>query len=264
MSAPTPLDLAHAAMEAAPADDAARLRFYERLAASELFLMLAQEAVGDEQISPEVFDLGEARYVLVFDREDRLAEFAGQVVPYVALSGRVLSGMLAGEGLGLGVNLEVAPSAILLPESAVTWLHETLGHLPDEVEATIAQVHPPTGLPEALITAIDSKLATAMGLAQCAYLVGTTDDAGKRGHLLGFLGAIPEAQDALARAAAEALTFSGLEAGAMDVGFFRASDPMARRMETAGLRFDLPQLQARAPTAVIPPGSDPETPPKLR
>ncbi len=46
----TPLDTAHAAMEAAPADDAARLRFYERLADSEMFLLLSEE-VPDSHIT---------------------------------------------------------------------------------------------------------------------------------------------------------------------------------------------------------------------
>ena len=44
MTEETPLDAAHAAMEAAPEDDAARLRFYERLADSELFLLLRRGA----------------------------------------------------------------------------------------------------------------------------------------------------------------------------------------------------------------------------
>ncbi len=39
MSEQTPLDRAHAAMEAMPQDDAARLRFFERLADVELFLL---------------------------------------------------------------------------------------------------------------------------------------------------------------------------------------------------------------------------------
>ena len=47
MTEMTPLDTVHAAMEAAPQDDAARLRFYERLADSELFLLLTEEAQGD-------------------------------------------------------------------------------------------------------------------------------------------------------------------------------------------------------------------------
>ena len=40
MSEATPIDTAHAAMEAAPEDGALRLRFYERISDSELFLML--------------------------------------------------------------------------------------------------------------------------------------------------------------------------------------------------------------------------------
>lgn len=264
MSEATILDQAHAAMEAAPEDGAARMRFYERLAESELFLMLAEEAPEGDQISPDLFEVGDARYVLVFDREERLAAFAGQVVPYVALSGRVIAGMLSGQGIGLGVNLDVAPSAILLPQTALAWLNDTLGNSPDEVEAAIAEVHPPAGLPEHLITAIDGKLATAMGLAQSAYLVGITYQSGARGHLLGFVGAVPEAQEALARAAAEALTFSGIEAGAMDVGFFQVTDPVTAQMDTVGLRFDLPQLQETRVQTVSTPGGDPEKPPRLR
>ena len=74
MTDPTPLDLAHAAMEAAPEDDAARLRFYERLADGEVFLLLAGAPEG-ENVEPELFDVADARFVLVFDREERLARF---------------------------------------------------------------------------------------------------------------------------------------------------------------------------------------------
>ncbi|MDW3224743.1 MAG: SseB family protein [Paracoccaceae bacterium] len=264
MNERTPLDDAHAMMEAAPDDDTARLRYFERLAESELFLMLAADAAGGNQVTPELFEVNDARYVLVFDREERLAHFAERPAPYVALSGRVIAGMLAAQGIGLGVNLDVAPSAILLPATAVDWLNSTLGNTPDEIEATFAQVHPPTGLPENLISAIDGKLATAMGLAKCAYLIGVTYDTGARGHVLGFVDAVAEAQDALASAAAEALTFSGIEAGAMDVGFFRAGDPLTSRMAKVGLRFDLPQFQEAASPAIPAPGSDPSKPPKLR
>ena len=44
MSDTTVLDLAHMAMEAAPEDDTARLRFFERVADSELFLLLDADA----------------------------------------------------------------------------------------------------------------------------------------------------------------------------------------------------------------------------
>ncbi|WP_299137971.1 SseB family protein [uncultured Tateyamaria sp.] len=259
----TALDLAHAAMQAAPEDDALRLRFFERLGDAELFLLLEAEAEGD-QVTPQVFDPGTGPLVLVFDREDRLASFAGAAADYAALSGRIVAGLLAEQGLGLGLNLDVAPSSFLLDADGVRWLAQTLDNAPDTVEARLAEVTAPTGLPDALIAALDTKLATATGLAQMAYLVGTADTEGKRGHMLALVGATPGAQEALARAAAEALTFSGIEAGAMDVGFFDANDPVTERLARVGLRFDLPQpapTTAPEPTA---PGSDPNRPPRLR
>lgn len=263
MTDETALDLAHAAMEAAPEDDAVRLRFYERLADSELFLLLSKEAEGDN-IAPELFDVADGRFALVFDREERLAEFTGRPAPYAALSGRVLTAMMAGQGIGLGVNLEVAPSAILIPAEALGWLASTLGNAPDEVEAAVSEVHPPKGLPETLITALDQKLATAAGFAHAAYLVGVTYSDGGRGHMLAFVDAKDAAQTALAKAASEALTFSGIEAGAMDVAFFASSDPVAASLAKSGLRFDLPEPQDRAEVIRAAPGSDPDAPPILR
>lgn len=263
MSEATPLDLAHDAMQAAPQDEAVRMRFYERLADAELFILLEKEAQG-ERIAPETFETAGASYVLVFDTEARLAQFVGRVAPYAALSGRVIATMLAGQGIGLAVNPEVAPSSILIPDDAVGWLAETLSQTPDEVEAKIEAFSAPTGLPESLITALDAKLSTAAGLARMAYLVGVTYESGARSHMLGFVGAQPEAQGALAKAVGEALTFSGIQAGALDVGFFEASDVVAAKLARAGLRFDLPEIVAPAEYIPVAPGSDPAKPPKLR
>ena len=224
----TPLDLAHAAMEAAPEDDRARLRFYERLADAELFLLLSDEATG-ETIKPEVFELQDASFVLVFDTEERLATFVGKPAPFAALSGRMIAQMLAPSGIGMGVNLEVAPSSILIPPSAVTWLVETLDNAPDEVEQKLSEVTAPAGLPEVLIEALDTKLSTAMGLARWAYLVGTVSETGGRGHMLGFVGAIPEAQDALAKAVD--LHVQLFVAQSPGIGFW--SDETVRTLEVA-------------------------------
>lgn len=261
MAEMTALDRAHGAMTAAPEDDAARLRFYERLADSELFLLLAAEPQGDN-LEPELFEVEGGRFMLVFDREERLAEFTGQIAPYAALSGRAVSSMLAGQGIGLGLNLGVAPSEMLLPAEAVDWLAATLAHRPSEVEARPEEVLAPHGLPEVLLTALDAKLATAAGLARMAYLVAVRYEGNRPGHLLAFVDAAEGAEHALANAAGEALTFSGLEAGEMDVGFFAASDPIAARLAKVGLRFDLPEPEhSDGPAA---PGMDPRKPPRLR
>lgn len=257
----TPLDTAAIALET-EGTDAARLRFFERIADAELFVLLAEEAKGD-QITPRLFPVEGDTFVLAFDLPERLSAFAEGPAPYAALSGRLLAQMLAGEGFGLGLNLEVAPSSQLLEPQAIAWLADTLANAPAETQATPDTIAPPTGLPETLITALDTKLAMAEGLARSAYLVAVTYENAQKTHLLGFVGALPEAEPSLARAVSEALVFSGIEAGALDVGFFRAADPIMPLMAKHGLRFDLPQ-PATPQTPGANPGMDPDRPPKLR
>lgn len=257
----TPLDAAHAAMTAAPDDDTLRLRFFERLVDAELFLLL-DDGEDEEFAAPRLFETPEGEFMLAFDREYRLADFAGPGAPYAALSGRSLMAELAGQGVSLGLNLDVAPSAMLLPPDAVDWLANTLANRATEAEARITAIAPPRGLPPEVLTALDTKLATAMGLAQAAFLVTATYDTGAKNHLLAFLGALPGAETALTEAVAEALTFSGLDAAALDVMFPREDSPLIPSLARRGLRFDLPQPVAPAPRAA--PGSDPDRPPKLR
>lgn len=257
----TDLDQAHATMDAAPEDDAARLQFYERLADTELFMLLGEEASSD-QVTPELFEIEDQRFALVFDREERLSEFVGRAAPYAGLPGRTLVNMLSGQAIGLALNLEVAPSAMLIPAEAVDWLVATLAHSPDETEARLTEVSAPGGLPEAVVTGLDRKLAIAAGLARFAYLAAATYEDGARGHVLAFVDAVEGAEKALASAASEALTFSGIEAGVMDVLFVRASDPLAAHLAKVGLRFDLPEPEK--PHVPGAPGMDPKAPPKLR
>lgn len=254
----TPLDSAHAAMEAAPDSDAARLGFYERLADSELYLLLDTEP-DSEDISPTIYDLSDGRFALAFDREDRLTAFTEGPAPYAAMSGRTIARMLAGHDIGLGLNLGVAPSAFLIPAGAISWLNDTLGAKPAETEARPETIAPPAGLPERLIAGLDTKLATAEGLARMACLVAVTYPGNRPGHLLGFIDPVPGAETALAQSISEALVFSGLDAGELDVAFFAASNPISAQLVKHGLRFDLPQ-----PKSPKPPGSDPSKPPKLR
>ncbi|WP_147125802.1 SseB family protein [Shimia ponticola] len=259
----TPLDTAHAAMEAAPEDDAARLRFYERLADAELFLLLGKEATA-ESIEPNVFRTDDGDFVLVFDLEERLAEFVGDQAPYAALSGRALIHMLQGQNLGLGVNLEVAPSAYLMDAQAVDWLAGTLSEAPQEAQARPKVIERPGGLPELLLSALDAKLALMGAAARTAYLALVTYEDGSKGHMLAFIDAAPGAERALSQAANEALTFSGIDAGQLDVAFFAASDGVSAKLSKVGLRFDLPEPTAPAATGPSAPGMNPDKPPKLR
>jgi hypothetical protein len=256
----TLLDAAHAAVSADPDNETLRLRFFERLADGEMVLLLEREAAGG-QVEPKVFDLEEGPVVLVFDREERLAAFTGGIAPYAALPGRVIAGLLKGQGIGLGVNLGVAPSSMLLPAEAMDWLAQTLEEAPQELEALPEEFVTPK-VPEAVVSALDAKLAKAGGLALAAVLAGVVYRGGRRGHLLAFLDAVEGAEAALARAMGEALVFSGVEAGELDVAFLRSGEAGATAMLRVGLRFDLPAPEA--PAAPSAPGLDPARPPKLR
>lgn len=261
MTETTPLDRAHAAMTADAEDDAARVAFYDCLADAELVLLLAEEA-GEDRVTPAVVETGGGKYLVAFDTEARLAEFAGKVAPYATLSGRGLAEMLAGQGMGVALNPDAAPSAMLIPAEAVDWLAATLAHAPHEAQARVVEVGPPGPLPAALLEALGRKLRGAGALAASAWLVSVRYEGGGRGHLLAFVDALPDAQPGLAVAAGEALTFSGVEAGSMDVTFVESGAPMAARLERIGLRVDLPRpAQPEGPAA---PGMDPDRPPKLR
>jgi hypothetical protein len=258
----TPLDKAHAHADAHPDDDAARLGFFSRLADGEMFVLLQHEAAGD-RIEPRVFRLADGPVVLAFDTEARLAGFSAGVAPYAALPGRVLAGLLKGQGIGLGINLGVAPSSMLLPPEALDWLATALEPVPQEVEARPVLFHAPTGLPEPVIQALDGKLARAGALATGALLAGVTYEGGRRGHMLAYLDAVPGAEAALSQAASEALVFSGIEAGELDVAFLSSGDAAAVSMARVALRFDLAVEEDAAPAGQAP-GMNPTRPPKLR
>lgn len=267
MNDKTRLDRAYAAMQADLDDDAARLGFYERLADGELFLLLKTEAAG-EHLDPEILDLtGDEdlppdQYVLAFDREDRLAAFAETAAPYAALPGRVIAAMMSGSGLGLGVNLG-APSSILIPPAAVDWLAETLVPAPEEVESQVRALNAPLGLSDRLLQGLSEKLATAAGIAAHATLVRASYDDGSTGLVLAFADCAEGAEPALARAAQEAMTFSGSEER-LDVAFFASGDAALEKIDRVGIRFDIPKPQEPEKKPVQAPGSDPDKPPILK
>lgn len=260
----TALDEAHLATEADPEDVPARLRFYSRLIETELFVLLQEEAQGD-QIRPRIFDLEDGAIVLAFDLESRLSDFTGMPAPYAALPGRVLVAMLTAQGgLGLGLNLGDAPSARVLPPEILDWLAEAVGEAPQVLEGRIDTLHPPHGLPDLVLSALDDTLRRMEGLAALAYLAGATFEGGRRGHVLALIDAVEGAEGALARAVQNALALSGIEAGALDVTFIAASDARAADFARVGLRVDLPVPAAPQAAELIAPGADPARPPKLR
>ena len=189
----TPIDAAHRAMEAAPDDARARLRFHERVMDAELFLLLETEP-DDDRLTPQVFDLDEGRFVLAFDRDDRLADFLDAPAPYAALTGRRLVALLAGQGLGIGLNLGAAPSATLLPAEAVAWMAAMGEGGPETIDSAPRRLGPPVGAPESLVAALGPKLAAMSTRIASAHLVSADFADGRSGLVLALAGVPPEAR----------------------------------------------------------------------
>lgn len=256
------LDQAYGAMQAG--DAAAGLQFYRLLADATLFLLLEREAVG-ERVDPRVFDLPEGPVLLAYDSEERLAVMGDGPLPYAALPGRLIAQQMLGQGLSLGLNFGTgAASEVLLPPEALRWLCEMLEATPVEVEATPAQFFAPNGLPEALSDALRFTLGGAAGLARAALLAGVRYSDGRLGHMLAVIDAAPSAEEALARALSEALVFSGLEAGELDVTFLASSDAAVVELARFAVVFEVPELVVEAAVERAPPGMDASKPPVLR
>lgn len=266
----TPLDQAHLAMVAdgsvAAQEEAAR-QFYRLLANAPLILLLQREAEG-ERIDPKVFDLPDGPVLLAFDTEERLASLGPGPHPYAVLPGRIIAQHLEGQGVSLGLNLGTsAASETLLPPEALHWLTEMLGEAPTQAQARIEAVMAPQGLPESLLRALHFTLQGAAGLADVALLAAARYEGGRLGHVLAILNAVPAAQEPLARAVAEALRFSDIEAGELDVTFLDMDSPNVAALAEVALHFEIPAvdepLQAESPSPSAP-GMDPDKPPRLR
>ncbi|WP_273689407.1 SseB family protein [Ketogulonicigenium vulgare] len=266
MSDLSALDQAHAQMQAAPDDDARRLQFYAVLADSALFLMLEGEPEG-ESVTPAVFNVAGVDYILVFDSEARLAAFAGGAVPYAGLAGRGLVEMIAGQGIGLGVNLDSAPSSMMIGPEGVDWLADTLAAQPESDFGRPRKIAAPAQMPPGLMQALTARLTHAGVLARAAWLAAIEYDTGARGHMLAFVDADPAAQPQLASAVREALVFSGVEAAALDVAFVDSSKDssfVARLNVGQAIPLGVPQQPLTPKSKTAGPGMDPDRPPILR
>lgn len=247
----TPVDAAHAAMEAAPGE-AARRQFYAAIAAAELYLLLEDEA-GDTA-RPRIFPTEDGPVALAFDTAERMAAFLDAPAPYLAMPARRLFPLLAGARLALGLNLGVAPSAHLLPPEAVAWIAEALIPAEAAPAARIESVAAPGQAAAETLARLDGQLARLAGLATCAVLVHATGQDRPPGLLLAI-----EAPEAAARAIADgfAAQIALMGDAPLDVAVLDAAHPLWPRLRAVGLAIEIPA----PPRPAAPP---PEGPPRLR
>ena len=263
MDEPTHLDAAFSKMAGDPSSQQFRLNYFERFLECELFLLLKDEADGD-QISPVTWEADGQKFLLAFDTEERLSSYASDIAPYTAMTGRTLVPLVAGnQNLGVVVNLDVADSSNLLPHDTILWLKEIVSKAPDAVHRRVVQLNAPKGLSEVFVTSLEEKLPTMAGLADRAYIASAQYDDGSGGHIIGFVGTVEGAEPALANAVSEMLIFSGLKQSAVDVGFLSEAQDMTESFRKVGLEIKLPRIEQPISTSCAP-GTNPDKPPKLR
>lgn len=259
----TELDHAYAAMTREPEDHAASLAYYHRLADAELCVLLESDAEG-EVLKPAVFDLAEGRFVLAFDSDERLAGFSDKALPFVALPGRVIVAELAGQGIGVGINLGVSESAFLMPSGAVDWLAEALSAAPREGMALPVTFAPAESAE--IAGRLEEKLKGLGQLAHAAWLASAHHADGRTAFAIIFENARPETEAALAKAAGEVIQFSGRDPSGVDVLFLTGDQIGRSGLGQVGARIpiSLPTAAGTRPGDPVAPGSDPDRPPKLR
>ncbi|MEM1264887.1 MAG: SseB family protein [Pseudomonadota bacterium] len=240
MSAPTPLDTAVAAM-AAGGDDEARA-FYTLLRSAELAVPLEGEAV-------RLVEAEDGPVALAFDTALRMTDLLGPG-RYALFTGRRLAGILAGQGVALGLNFG-APSETLLPAAAVDWLADVAAPI-DIDRLRPERLRPPEVAPDVLM-ALDRAMPALAAMLPAAILVGVEYQNGADRTLLALPGAPPGSAAAAAQAVSEALALAGLSNASLDVAATPAA--LTERLERVGLKIDLTP-PARAAAA--------ERPPRLR
>lgn len=262
--AETPLDLA---VRRAGEDAAASGPVFDALFNAELVLLLEEEP-RDDRLRPALLELESGPTALAFDTVERLAAFADRPAPYAAMPGRALVSLLAsgesdGRSLSLAVNPGVAPSELFYGPEALAWAVEFLAERPAEEDARILGFGPPRGASEALLAALDAKLAAmSVALAE-AWLVQAEFEGKPPGLLLALRMRAPGGEGGVAQAAVETARLADPDGAGLDVAFANEGDPLLENARRAGLGFELPEPKPvrRAPAA---PGSDPDRPPRLR
>lgn len=257
----TPLDHAAAGMTA-DAEEAVRRRFHERLADTELYVILESEASG-ERVSPRVFETSQGRYAVAFDLAERLAGFTSQPTPTMTIAGRALMTMLAGRGIGLGINPGVAPSSHLLPPEAVDWIAMAAGAQPSRRNELPQRFGPAGAISPALKEALRSKLNAIAGVAGAAYLATGVFLDGRRSVVISLFDVPPALHKAVATAVTDAVVFCGEAPAAPDVLLLASRSPEAWEIRKVGDPLEL--VRPDPPTSSDPgPGRDPAEPPRLR
>jgi len=196
-----------------------------------LHALTASELLVPGGETPEVLDTSEGRFVIAFDREELLADHASGPVERAILPGRVLVKALAGQGVGIALNMGDRNERLFDAES-IAWLNDVLDADGEDGETRLGILTPPRASPE-FFAALDEALGRLPGLAKRAWLFRNDDVL-----TLAVAGVDARAESAVARAFSDAVNISGWEES---FSLIFADLSAQNGLEKAAIRIDIPQ-----------------------
>ncbi|PLX99861.1 MAG: hypothetical protein C0624_13105 [Desulfuromonas sp.] len=136
----TPLDTALQNLRENPDSNESRNDFYRLFLSSTFYLPTYDEETGgvsvnknDEKMLPLIMEAEGENFMMIFDLEERVADWAEEGVHCIALPGHVIVEM-ATEGLHLAMNVGTEQAKQFVPEE-ISWLKEVVKQGRDAAEA---------------------------------------------------------------------------------------------------------------------------------
>jgi len=251
----TPLDLA---FERARNDPEETAGFYDALFAATIFLPIDrafdddgnQSEASASAIEPIFYDVEGEPTLLIFDTEERLAIWTEEPIDYVGLTGRQLFEMFDG-GQQVALNINVAPSSVIISVETVTWLHERAvetGNSDEVVAGTALEVTAPPALDTEVVARIAARIAGLRREIDEAVFFSLGIDAGQdeaeRRVVLGVATSEQGLRDANAVAEALAETARGAFDGTrpVEVALLAANSPLMDKARKVGLNLPVVQV----------------------
>lgn len=148
------------------------VRFYEGFAAARLIVPLAKTAEG-EPARPLTLALDAGEVALAFDTEARFTAFITEPTEFVALTGVMLAGLLAENGISVALNPGVSAAETMLDPVMLGWVATHGGaDVTFEPVAGPAEIGPPPAPEEALLEALGRRFEEMAGAVAEAWLLG--------------------------------------------------------------------------------------------
>lgn len=174
----TRLDEAWAAAQAVGATEDAAARFIDVLLAEALVCPIFDEddAEADdesESVQPRLVEIAGRETVLLFDSEERLAEYVEEPTAFIAAPGRAFFDMAAANGAQIALNLDVAESSTVFEPHVVQAISTLAAESDDEVSLELDEsltVEAPDDASPALLGALAARVGAARALLAEAWL----------------------------------------------------------------------------------------------